>query len=170
MNGVIELLSQSPVQTLSAGEALGRLLRAGDVLALCGPLGSGKTQLVKGVARGVEIPCGEPVVSPTFVLVREYVGRLRLCHCDAFRVGSVEELLALGLEELRADGAVVAIEWADRFPEALGPDAMRFELEHDGEHRRRIRAWVPDTVVRGQLQAAWDSVASCAQQVFEGPS
>lgn len=163
MSGVIELRSTSPEQTLSAGESLGRLLRAGDLLALCGPLGSGKTQLVKGVARGLDIPRDEPVVSPTFVLVREYVGRLRLCHCDAFRVGSVDELLALGLDELRADGAVVAIEWADRFPEALGPEAMRFELEHDGEHWRRIRSWIPDPAVRGQLQAAWDSISICAQ-------
>lgn len=163
MSGVIELRSTSPEQTLSAGESLGRLLRAGDLLALCGPLGSGKTQLVKGIARGLDIPRDEPVVSPTFVLVREYVGRLRLCHCDAFRVGSVDELLALGLDELRADGAVVVIEWADRFPEALGPEAMRFELEHDGEHRRRIRSWIPDPAARGQLQAAWESISICAQ-------
>ncbi|MEP0845346.1 MAG: tRNA (adenosine(37)-N6)-threonylcarbamoyltransferase complex ATPase subunit type 1 TsaE [Phycisphaerae bacterium] len=162
MSGVIELCSSAPEQTLAAGAALGRMLRAGDVLALCGPLGSGKTQFVKGVARGLDIPRDEPVVSPTFVLVREYVGRLRLCHCDAFRIGSVDELLALGLDELRTDGAVVAIEWADRFPGAFGSDSMRFELEHEGEHRRHIRAWVPDTDVRARLRAAWSSISSCA--------
>ncbi len=123
--------SAAPEQTLTAGRIIANGLRSGDFIALTGPLGAGKTQLVKGIALGLGIPPTEPIISPTFVLVREYVGRLRLFHIDAYRLGSASELAALGLEEMRADPqAVVALEWADRIPGTITPDMIRIDLDH----------------------------------------
>ena len=114
-------------------------MRAGDVVALCGPLGSGKTQLVKGIAAGLEVPDGEPVVSPTFVLVREYVGRLRLYHIDAYRLTSSSELASLGFEEMRADPqGAVAVEWADRVSESLPDSGWFITLAHASQRTRDV--------------------------------
>ncbi len=145
-----ELLSRSPEETFALGAALGRLLRGGDFLALTGPLGAGKTQFIKGVALGIGVPADEPVVSPTFVLVREYAGRLKLYHIDAYRLGGMDELLALGLEEMQADpGAVVALEWADRVTESIPEHACCVELEHAGERQRRLRiGWSPERLAQ----------------------
>lgn len=140
MTAVFEQTSASPDQTRAMGRALGRVLRSGDFLALVGPLGAGKTQFVKGVADGLDVPASEPVVSPTFVLVREYVGQLKLYHIDAYRLGNAADLLALGLDELMLEsGAVVALEWADRTPAAVPEHACRIMLDHIDEHARRLR-------------------------------
>lgn len=145
MSKAIELLSSSPARTQAIGRALGGTLRGGDLIALNGPLGSGKTQLVKGLASGLEVPEDEPVVSPTFVLIREYVGRLKLYHLDAYRLHGAAELWALGLEEMCADrGGVVALEWADRVAQAVGPDAISIELEHVGGSERRLTVRLAD--------------------------
>jgi tRNA threonylcarbamoyladenosine biosynthesis protein TsaE len=131
MSPALEIVSRSPAQTAAVGRAIGEWLLGGDFVALSGPLGAGKTQLVKGLAAGLGVSPEEPVVSPTFVLVREYAGRLRLYHLDAYRLSGVAELLALGLDELRADPhAVLALEWSDRVPDAVPPDALRIELAH----------------------------------------
>ena len=134
----IRIRSNSPEQTLKIGEAIGRAVRGGQVLAINGPLGAGKTQLVKGVARGLDVPTDEPVTSPTYVLVREYQGRLTLFHCDAYRLGSADELEHLGLEEMTAADGVVAIEWADRFAEALPTSAITIEMSHVGSTARDL--------------------------------
>lgn len=139
----------TPEATLAAGAALGRCLRGGELVALEGPLGAGKTLFVKGIAAGLEVPADEPVVSPTFVLMRLYEGRLRLCHIDAYRLGDGEELLDLGFEELREEGGtVVAVEWADRMGDALGEVAIRVELSYEedgaGAPGRVLRGWVGD--------------------------
>lgn len=137
------LRATSPAQTFAVGRGLGGLLRGGEFIALSGPLGAGKTQFVKGLAAGLGVPEDEPVVSPTFVLVREYAGEaLTLFHIDAYRLSSAEELLALGLEEMRSPDSVVAVEWADRTPDAIPPDACRIELAHAGATERTIEiAW-----------------------------
>jgi tRNA threonylcarbamoyladenosine biosynthesis protein TsaE len=141
----LDLCSTSPEQTRAIGGALGGMLRGSEVVALSGQLGTGKTQLVKGLAVGLEVPEEEPVVSPTFVLVREYVGRLKLFHIDAYRLGGVDELLGIGLEEMRDQpGAVIAIEWADRVAEAIPPSAWRLELSHEPGSRRRIQIQAPE--------------------------
>lgn len=136
----VEIVSESPQETLDEGRALGRRLRGGEVVELCGPLGAGKTQFAKGLALGLGVNDQEPVVSPTFVLIREYAGRLTFYHCDAYRLQSADELLDLGLEEvLEAGDSVVAIEWADRFPNALSAPTIRVDLDYAGETSRRIR-------------------------------
>lgn len=132
--------------TAALGYELGRRLRGGDLVALCGPLGAGKTQLVKGLARGLEVPQEEIVVSPTFVLVREYRGRLLLRHVDAYRLNGAAELAALGWEEFRTEpDSVIAIEWADRVAELVGEDAIRIELAYTTEPTvRELRLTWPD--------------------------
>lgn len=140
--------SPSEDATRRFGEALGYLLVAGDFVALSGPLGAGKTRLVKGIARGLEVPEREPIVSPTFVLIREYVGRVRLYHADAYRLTSLDELAALGLEDFSGEDGVVVLEWADRFPPLIPPTAIQIDIESVDETRRRIRLTAPETIVR----------------------
>jgi tRNA threonylcarbamoyladenosine biosynthesis protein TsaE len=131
--------SEGPERTQALGEALAGLLRSADVIGLVGPLGSGKTCLVKGLARGLCVPPEDPIVSPTFVLAREYGGTLPLCHIDAYRLSAAEELASLGFEERRELGAVVVIEWADRFAELLPPETVWIELDYgDAPDQRRI--------------------------------
>lgn len=123
-------------------EALGRQIAAGlsggEVLALVGGLGAGKTRFTKGLVAGLGHP-GE-VTSPTFALVHEYRGgRLPVFHLDFYRLGSPDELLAIGWDEMLDEGGVVVAEWADRFPGLLPPDARVFEFEVV-EAGRRVRA------------------------------
>ena len=135
----IVLLSRGPEYTVAVGRIIGGLLIAGDVLALSGPLGAGKTHLVKGIAAGLGVPGDEPVVSPTFVLVREYAGRLKLFHVDAYRLAGVNELLSLGFEEMCAEtGAAVAVEWADRVAGCIPAGAIRIEMSHEEPAVRRL--------------------------------
>jgi tRNA threonylcarbamoyladenosine biosynthesis protein TsaE len=133
----MELVSRSPGETLAFGEALGRSLGPGDVLALIGELGAGKTWLTKGVAAGLGVPPAE-VTSPTFVLLHLYRGRLELAHFDAYRLRRGQELLDLGADEqLYGDGACV-VEWADRVRDALPADRLEIEIEAVGENERRL--------------------------------
>jgi tRNA threonylcarbamoyl adenosine modification protein YjeE len=108
------------------GERLGRALVAGDVIALTGPLGAGKTTLAQGIARGTGVPPGRHVASPTFALVNEHPGRVPFVHADLYRIADPRELDELGLDEA-FDRAAVAIEWLDRFPDAA--PAARLEIE-----------------------------------------
>lgn len=121
------IISRSVRETEAAGESFGAELRRGDVIALEGDLGAGKTHFVKGLARALGI--SEEVTSPTFTLVHEYSGgRLPLYHCDFYRLENEAAALALGLDEyFEADGATV-IEWADRFPKLLPAGARRIRL------------------------------------------
>jgi tRNA threonylcarbamoyladenosine biosynthesis protein TsaE len=132
------LVSTDPEQTRSLGRALGRAALPGTMLALRGPLGAGKTQLAKGVAEGLDV---ESVVnSPTFVLMNEHVGRLRLFHVDAYRLDDPEEALAAGLLDDRELDGVTVVEWADRLDGWLPADRLDIALEPgDGLTERRIR-------------------------------
>ncbi len=124
--------------TFELGRQLGAAARGGEFFALCGPLGAGKTALTKGIAAGLETAPDDPIVSPTFVLAREYAGRLRLFHLDAYRLGSAAELAGLGFADMIDDpSAVVVVEWADRVRESVPPHACWIELAYaDGDGRR----------------------------------
>lgn len=121
----------------AATEALGRRLAAscqpGDVIALLGNLGAGKTTLVHGLAAGLAI--AGPVPSPTFVILREYAGRLRLSHIDAYRLADADEALATGLDEHLPFDGVTAVEWAERIEELLPENTLRISLTLDGDGR-----------------------------------
>ncbi len=106
-------ISHSPAETAALGETWGRAADQGLVVGLCGDLGAGKTQLVKGLARGLGIV--ECVRSPTFVLVNVYAsGRLPLFHLDLYRLETQEQIIAAGLEEYLKPEGVTVIEWAER--------------------------------------------------------
>ena len=124
--------------TVAAGEALGKQLRAGEVIALIGGLGAGKTHFSKGIARGLGYAGGE-VTSPTFSLVQEYRGgRLPVFHFDFYRMESAAEVLALGWDEYVEAGGVCLVEWADRFP-GLMPEAVQWwRLEPDAGGGRTL--------------------------------
>jgi len=132
-------ISHSPAETESLGEAWGRAAQRGWVIALSGELGAGKTQLVKGVARGLGIAAR--VHSPTFTLVNEYDGgRLRLSHLDLYRLETREQILSAGLEEFLSPEGVTVIEWAERIYD-LRPaicDLKKVQIEIVGESDRRI--------------------------------
>ncbi len=126
----------SPEETAELGRKLGERLRPGDVLALIGPLGAGKTQFTKGLALGVGAE--NTVTSPTFKLVNEYDGRIPLYHIDAYRLRGAGDLVSLGCDEFfDGDGAAV-VEWADRVAAALPDDCLGVRIEITGETRRRL--------------------------------
>ena len=116
---LIIIQSSSESATRAVGARIGRGLRPGDVVALVGPLGAGKTQLVKGIAAGAGVADPRTVNSPTFVIVNEYAGRLPIFHVDAFRLDGAADLAAIGFDELCSEEAVVVIEWADRVANLL---------------------------------------------------
>lgn len=116
--------SRGAKETVAAGCALAACARAGDIFALVGELGAGKTQLVKGIARG--LGSSAEITSPTFTLLHEYRGgRLPLYHFDFYRLGSKDEALQLGLDDYLFGDGLCAIEWADRFPQLL-PERTRW--------------------------------------------
>ncbi|MCJ7547759.1 MAG: tRNA (adenosine(37)-N6)-threonylcarbamoyltransferase complex ATPase subunit type 1 TsaE [Deltaproteobacteria bacterium] len=133
----VTITSHTPRQTEEIGSLLGSMLAKGDIIALCGELGTGKTTLVRGMARGIGLEEGE-VASPSFTLVNEYEGPLRLFHIDLYRLTDEKELIAIDYEEyLTADGVVV-IEWADRLPQAIPADSLWITLRYLGTERREI--------------------------------
>jgi tRNA threonylcarbamoyladenosine biosynthesis protein TsaE len=133
------ITTNSPAQTMELGAAIGRQLRGGEVLALVGPLGSGKTHLIKGVADGAGAKDRKEVNSPTFVIVNEYEGRLHLYHIDAYRIGSLAEFEMLGFDDLLSPESVVVIEWADKVEAVVSQThPIRIELRHEGRTRRTI--------------------------------
>lgn len=129
----LERITHSEEETLSLGESLGRTLRRGDVVALIGELGAGKTRLVRGVARGMGIDPAM-VSSPTYVLVNEYEPEApanpTLIHVDAYRLFGAHELASLGWSSPQDHSAVVVIEWADRITAELPPEALTITIEH----------------------------------------
>lgn len=121
--------------TAAAGEALGRLVAGGDVIALVGELGAGKTSFTRGLALGAGVD-PDDVASPTFALVNEYEGRVAVAHADLYRLERERELDEIGWDDLveRRD-AVIVIEWADRFAHRLPADHLRVTLAYDGVAR-----------------------------------
>jgi len=161
----VERVTRSDEETEALGLALGRRLRAGDVVALFGELGAGKTRLIRGIAEGLG---HDPSVvqSPTFVLAHEYRDRAApgeklvsaptpLVHVDAYRLSGAEELESLGWDALATDEAVVVIEWAERVLNALSAKRIEVWIEHaeqgegsarecSGSSVRRVRVSAPD--------------------------
>src|SRR5207248_1590899 len=131
---VVDLPDLGATQAL--GRRLGGLLFPGAVVALVGPLGAGKTQLVRAVAEGLHVPDSRIVSSPTFVLIQEYEGRLPIYHFDAYRLKSEGEFYDLGGHEYFAGDGVCLIEWADRVPGCLPRDHLTVRLSVTGEHTR----------------------------------
>ena len=131
------ITSHSPEETAAIGARLAERLGPGDIVALTGELGAGKTCFTQGLARGLGVK--GRVVSPTFVLVNEYRGRLPVHHVDAYRTESLTELLDLGLEELFSGDGVTIVEWADKLLPLLPPHTIHVHIEGLGDEPRTIR-------------------------------
>lgn len=135
MSKVVDLVSHSSLHTERLGERLGRIARAGDVFALWGELGAGKTVFVRGLAHGMGVR--GPVSSPTFVLVNEYDGPVPLFHIDFYRLDP-GRLGNVGWEEYLDLEGVVAIEWPDRAGPALPDERLDVRLAHVAESKRAV--------------------------------
>ena len=134
------IISHSPAETFAFGEQVAEGVRPGDVLALSGDLGAGKTHFVKGLAAGLGIVAA--VTSPTFTLIHEYPGgRLPLFHFDFYRLDSEDDLLRIGFDDYLDAGGVLAIEWAEKFPALLPPHARHFDFRSEGDQR-----WITERV------------------------
>jgi len=123
--------------TVALGRRLGLMLSSGFVVGLVGPLGAGKTQLVRAIAEGLGLADSRIVCSPTFVLQHDYPGRIPIHHFDAYRLHSEAEFLDLGVEELMEADGVCLIEWADRVKRCLPADHLWIELHIVGETARQ---------------------------------
>jgi len=133
------ITTNSPEQTIKLGQTFGSQMKGGEVIAVCGPLGGGKTHLIKGIASGAGAKEHRDVNSPTFVIVNEYSGRLDIYHIDAYRLNSISDFELLGFDDFCYPRSVVLIEWADKIESALQAiDYIRIELEHAGETTRKI--------------------------------
>jgi len=137
-----EITTRSAAETIALGFRIGLSLAGGEVIALIGNLGTGKTHLTKGIAQGLGVEEDDLVTSPTFVLVNEYFarnGELQVYHIDAYRLESVAEFEALGIEEYSRPDSVVLVEWADKVMPALTPLApIVIRLSHGGGDLRTI--------------------------------
>jgi tRNA threonylcarbamoyladenosine biosynthesis protein TsaE len=134
-----DFVSNSPEQTIEIGRKIGAQLKGGEILAVSGPLGSGKTHLIKGIAAGAGAADCRHVNSPTFVIVNEYIGPLHIYHIDAYRLDSIAEFEMLGFDDFCHPQAVVLIEWADKIESALaGLQYVSLSLSHAGPTQRAI--------------------------------
>jgi len=125
-------------ETVDLGRQLGKCLTRGDVISLAGELGSGKTWFTKGVGLGLGIAWDMVITSPSFSLVNEYEGRHTLFHLDAYRLESLADFLAAGLDEYFYQDGVVVMEWADRWPEILPDYRLKCEFVITDDHTRKI--------------------------------
>ncbi len=129
-------ITHSSAETEMLGEELSRLLGNGDVVGFIGDLGTGKTTMIKGIARGLGIDPNE-VSSPSFALIHEYIGRFAVHHIDLYRIERPSEVAELGLWEIFDDG-ISLVEWADRALELLPKNALVVRIERTAPAERRI--------------------------------
>ncbi|MEA3305983.1 MAG: tRNA (adenosine(37)-N6)-threonylcarbamoyltransferase complex ATPase subunit type 1 TsaE [Candidatus Omnitrophota bacterium] len=140
---VKKFISKSVTETMDFGKRLGRLLRIGDMVALNGELGSGKTVLTKGIAAGLGVKRINSVNSPSFVILKEHKGRIPLYHFDIYRLKDISEFSTVGWSEYFYEKGVSVIEWANKIKEALPKDILRIDMMINGKDERRfcIRAY-----------------------------
>jgi tRNA threonylcarbamoyladenosine biosynthesis protein TsaE len=132
----VTIHTNSAEETMALGERLGNRLKAGDVIALFGDLGAGKTTLAKGIALGLGV--ADDIHSPTFTLIHEHIGPTPLYHVDLYRLESETEVDALGIEEYVYGDGVTIIEWADRMKSLLPTDRLDIELRMKGDTDREM--------------------------------
>jgi len=141
---------RSATDTEQLGRFIGQSLRGGEVLALYGELGTGKTTLVRGIATGLGVP-SHIVNSPTFVLIHEYQGRVPFAHADLYRIQAQHELQHIGLSDYLDGQTVVAIEWADKGLFELPDDRLEVHLSHRSARTRQVVLRARGTAMRGLL-------------------
>jgi len=134
----ITLKTNSEAETLNVGRQVGKLLSSGDIVALIGDLGAGKTCLVKGIAQGLQVPEDSYVRSPSFIILNIYEGRFPLYHMDLYRIHGQEEVEELGYKDIFYGNGATVIEWADKIPDLLPRQHLRFSFSFEGETGRSI--------------------------------
>ena len=132
----LDFISHSENQTRRLGARLAALLQSGDVVALIGDLGSGKTRWIQGVCQGLDVV--DPVISPTFTLVNEYQGRWPIYHIDLYRMNDASETLSIGLEEYLYDNGITLVEWADKALNYFPKNFLAVELYYLEDNKRRV--------------------------------
>jgi len=137
-NTKIEIISVSAEQTWEIARFIGGKLRKGDVLALSGELGSGKTCFTGGLARGLGVNEKYQITSPTFTLINEYPARFKLYHFDVYRLNGYSEFEDLGYEEYFCSDGIVVIEWAEKIVQILPANTFFISFEYLDENRRKI--------------------------------
>ena len=137
MNDLLEFVTTNAKETERLGMKIAKGLKGGEVLAMTGDLGAGKTTMTKALARGLGIE--EHVTSPTFTIVNEYKGRLKLFHFDVYRIGDIEEMYDLGFEEYIYGDGVSIIEWSNLIKEILPEDTINIEILASDVDERTIR-------------------------------
>ncbi len=155
----VEVVSHSAGDTQRLGRLLGEQAWPGEVVLLVGELGAGKTCLAQGVAQGLGIT--EPVLSPSFVILRQYTGRLPLYHIDLYRIERLEEVADLGLDDYLYGDGLSLVEWAERGVGLLPPQHLLIELEFMSETQRRLRLHPRD----GRYQEAVERLQALVEKV-----
>ncbi len=135
--------TESPEETQTLGEKLGKTLQSGDVIALIGALGTGKTCLTQGIARGVGLAPDEVVSSPSYILINEYNGKIPIYHIDLYRLESATEIAELGLSEYIEGYGICIIEWAERMAEGLPDTCIKIHITWEDENTRYIKIQHP---------------------------
>ncbi len=135
-----EYVTSSPEETIALGKKIGKLLQGGEVFAVIGELGAGKTQLIKGIVAGAGDPRADRLVtSPTFVIINEYAGKFQIYHIDAYRISSIAEFENVGFHDLCRPDSVVLIEWADKVEDAIKLiDYIKIYISHISKLERNI--------------------------------
>lgn len=166
---VLEMAPPTRRATVHLGQHLAQSLERGSLVILDGPLGAGKTFLVRALCRRLGLPGREPVTSPTFTLVQEYSLGLRLLHADLYRLGHPDEVLELGLEDARREGAALIVEWGRPFVQELGGDALLVSLTPPGltEPRQASLAATGPQSSR-QLERIEEALASAGSRAHRG--
>ncbi|QDU37859.1 tRNA threonylcarbamoyladenosine biosynthesis protein TsaE [Maioricimonas rarisocia] len=164
-----EFPSASESETYRFGAALARVLQPGDVVCLNGRLGAGKTRLVQAVAAAMGND-SQPVTSPTFTLIHEYVGDVDLFHVDAYRLRDSDEFLELGGEEILAAGGICLIEWANRIDDVLPRDALHITLDVLGENVREISVSATTGKAAGRVERLRQILEESAQSSGDSAS
>lgn len=159
---MIEIRFQSPGEdcSLLLGRRIGELLEPGDILALRGELGAGKTLLVRGIARGLGVPESVRVTSPTFTIINEYLGSLYLYHLDLYRISGPEDLETFPWQESLFGRGVAVIEWPERLGRLLPPERIEIEIRITGDESRSIRIWGRGKKNAGRMAGWADKIGS----------
>ena len=133
------IITNSAAETRELGKRLAEKLKAGDVILLTGELGAGKSELARGIAKGLGV--AETVTSPSFTIMNVYEsGRTPLYHFDWYRLESEEELYELGMDEYLGGDGIALVEWPERCPDANPADCLRVRITAEGENTRKIEA------------------------------
>ena len=134
--------TENPEETQTLGEKLGKTLKRGDVIALVGALGTGKTCLTQGIARGIGIAPDEVVNSPSYILINEYNGAIPIYHIDLYRLENSEEIAELGLSEYIESDGICIIEWAERMSDLLPDTCIKIHItlaDTNASHSSEVR-------------------------------